>query len=116
MRRVENRSAATIEEIVRECVHPDAIIHTDLWKGYSGLRAIGFEHHTVNQSICFKDEVTGVHTNTVEGTNNALKIMIRPRNRTKYIDHHLFEFVWRRQHGLTLWTSFLNALRDIHYE
>ena len=63
-----------------------------------------------------KDHDTGVHTNTVEGTNNALKILIRPRNRTAEVDEHLEEFVWRRKHNAYLWDAFIAALQEVHYD
>ncbi|KAG2196834.1 hypothetical protein INT46_001751 [Mucor plumbeus] len=33
----------------------------------------GYKHMTVNHSKNFKDPVTGVHTNTIEGRWNGLK-------------------------------------------
>jgi hypothetical protein len=54
--------------------------------------------------------------NTVEGTNNGLKIMIRPRNRGPDMDNHLLEFVWRRKNASNLWEAFILALKEIHYD
>jgi hypothetical protein len=73
-------------------------------------------HRTVNHSVNFTDPETGVNTNTIEGNNNALKIMIKPRNRVKNIGDRLGEFVWRRKHRTRLWEAFLEALRDVHYD
>lgn len=117
LRRVQNRTAATLEAIIRDHVAPGSIVQTDMWRGYLGLEAnLGLVHQTVNHSICFADPVTGVNTNTVEGTNNALKIQIRPRNRTAQVDEHLSEFIWRRKHSDRLWDAFIDALKDIHYD
>lgn len=114
---VYNRSAATLQAIIAKCVRPGSIIHTDKWKGYCGLsKNLDLEHYTVNHSKTFKDPITQVHTNTVEGTNNGLKIMIRPRNRGPEIDDHLTEFVWRRKHSNNLWKAFIDALKEIHYD
>lgn len=114
---VQDRSQATLEEVIRRRVRPDSTIITDLWKGYSGLSEnLGFNHLTVNHSLYFRDPHTGANTNTVEGTNNTLKIMIRPRNRTRDIQEHLGEFVWRRKHSHNLWEAFLDAIKDIHYD
>ena len=38
-----------------------------------------------------------------------LDFNIRPRNRTKKINRHLAEFIWRRKHSDDLWGAFLNA-------
>lgn len=116
LERVVDRSAATLEDVIRRHVLPGSIVHTDLWKGYSSLGSnLDLVHRTVNHSIGFKDYETGVHTNTVEGTNNGLKIHIRPRNRTADVDEHLEEFVWRRKHCNHLWDGFIHALIDVHY-
>jgi transposase-like protein len=117
MVRVENRSAETLIDIIKRYVAPGSIVHTDMWKGYAPLSAkLNMTHHTVNHSQHFKDAETGVHTNTVEGTNNGLKIMIKPRHRTASVDDHLSEFVWRRKFCMSLWGAFLLALKDVHYD
>jgi transposase-like protein len=114
---VEDRSAATLSEIIRNHVLPGSIVHTDLWRGYSGVEELGLEHRTVNHFIGFIDEETGVHTNTVEGTNHALKLQVPIKCRSRNgIDDHLLEFMWRRKHAGTLWNSFIAAIRDIHYD
>jgi transposase-like protein len=117
MERVEDRSAATLREVIGRHVLAGSIVLTDMWKGYAGLdEHLNVTHKTVNHSRFFKDPETGVHTNTVEGTNNALKIMIKPRNRTKEADNHLGEFVWRRKNAQDLWNGFITAMRDVHYD
>lgn len=116
VRRVETRDATTLETIIAQYVLDGSIIHTDMWRGYSGLESLGYNHRTVNHSLFFKDPVTGVHTNTVEGMNNALKIAIRPRNRTRSIDKFLSEFMWRRSNSNDLWGAFVSALREVHYD
>jgi transposase-like protein len=69
---VETRDASTLQRVVHEHVASGSIVHTDLWKGYNwiGERPY-YDHQTVNHSKCFKDATTGVHTNTVEGTNSG---------------------------------------------
>jgi transposase-like protein len=115
---VESRDKETLMDIIGRHVSVGSIVHTDLWRGYSSLSTeLGLEHKTVNHSQCFKDKSTGVHTNFIEGTNNALKIRIAPRCRTKdCIDEHLSEFIWRRTNEDNLWNAFISAVRDVHYD
>lgn len=115
--KIEDRTAATILDVISRHVLPGSIILTDLWKGYLKLtQTLGFEHRTVNHSLEFKNSIDGTCTNTVEGTNNALKMKIMPRNRVKDgIEEHLMEFIWRRKHAEDRWGAFIRALRDIHY-
>lgn len=115
---VEKRDAKTLEDLIKNYVRSGSIIYTDLWKGYTGLNSnLGFCHKKVNHSQTFKDPITGVCTNTVEGLNNGLKLKIKPRNRTKKgITEHLQEFVWRRVNKNRLWDAFIDALKNIHYD
>jgi transposase-like protein len=113
---VQNRSAETLHEIIARHIHPGSVLHTDLWRGYCGVEEKhDLEHRTVNHFKNFKDPQTGVHTNTIEGTWNGLKLMVSPRNRTENIDDHLFEFLWRRKYGDDLWEGFLLCLKDTAY-
>lgn len=114
---IENRSNSTLKAIIEKNVLPGSIIYTDLWKGYRGLDELGMKHHTVNHSKFFKDPITGVCTNTVEGLNNGLKTKITARNRTKKnIDGHLGEYIWRRLNKDNLFKAFICAIRNIHYD
>lgn len=117
LRVVDNRNAETLTNVIKDCVHPDSIIITDLWKAYSSLGSkLGFAHLTVNHSVTFKDPETGAHTNSIEGTWNGLKMFIGARNRVKNgMDEFLFEFIWRRKNTGYLWDDFIGAMRDIHY-
>lgn len=114
---VPNRSADLLTHIILNHVQPGSIICTDLWGGYNRLSETGqYEHLTVNHSENFKDPITGTHTNTIEGSWNALKMQIKPRNRVKGIEEHLWEFIWRRRNADRLWDAFIDALKDAYYE
>src|SRR5271154_6981704 len=113
---VKNRSAATLREIIARRVKPGSIIHTDLWRGYSNLEEFSVTHETVNHSLHFKDPITGIHTNTIEGTWSGVKHHIPIRNRNKgSVEEHLLTFVWRRQNLSRLWDAFVMALAETHY-
>lgn len=114
---VEKRDSATIKEIIKKHVHSGSIIYTDCWKAYDlACDWLDFQHETVNHSLHYKDPITGVHTNTIEGINNGIKTCIRPRNRVKKnIRNYLLYYIWRRQNKNDLWKGFLNALKEIVY-
>jgi hypothetical protein len=115
---VENRSKNTLRNLIEKHVAPGSIIRTDLWKGYGFLNeSDAFEHETVNHSLHFRDPDTGVHTNTIEGTWRGLKMRIEARSRVKAgMDGRLMEFIWRRKNSAHLWVSFIDALREVHYD
>jgi transposase-like protein len=114
---VENRSEQTIVDVLQRHIAEGSEIWTDCWRGYSNLsRIFNVIHQTVNHSREFVNQETGVNTNTVEGTNYALKRFIPPRNRTKsLLDSHFNEFVWRRKNSENLWESFIYALKATAY-
>jgi transposase-like protein len=113
---VQERTKETLFEIIQRHVNPGSIIHTDLWRGYTGLRLInGYQHHTVNHSMEFIVPNTTIHTNTIEGTWNGLKMQIHPRNRNADVEDHLWEFIWRRKNKGRLWEAFIEALKEIEY-
>lgn len=115
---IEKRDKTTLLEIVSQHLLPGTVVYTDLWKGYSRLNEeLGLTHRTVNHSLFFKDPVTQVHTNTIEGTWNGIKLRLQPRNRVKEgIDEHLFEFIWRHRSAGDEWNSFVKALAEVAYE
>lgn len=115
---VADRSAATLLPIIANYVEIGSIIYTDLWRGYINLEnELRILHFTVNHSETFVDPDTGVHTNTIEGTWNGLKISISPRNRTREnIEIHIGEFQWRRENKNNLWDAFIELLINTHYD
>jgi transposase-like protein len=115
---VENRSAETLQRIIEQFVLEGSIIYTDCWRGYSFLddSSSQYEHSTVNHSLCFKDPVTGIHTNSIEGTWAALKSKISKRYRCKDgLSDHLLAFIWRRQNQGSIWKGLLEALKDYEF-
>lgn len=111
---VQNRNSETIYQTLLTYVYPGSIVYTDCWKAYDNpCEVLNLQHFTVNHSKFFVDPDTGVHTNTVEGFNNALKICIKPRNRNPDgIVERLDYFLWRRKNNSNLWESFLIALKN----
>ena len=110
---VEKRDAETLLEVIKRRVAPGSTIHTDMWKAYNNIPEIISQstHLTVNHSKNFKDPGTGVHTNTIEGTWNGIKINIPGRARhKKLIGGYIAEFIWRRQNKDDLWAAFLTCL------
>jgi transposase-like protein len=113
---VNDRSAATLLEIISRHVLPGTILLTDCWRGYANLSNEGFLHHNVNHSITFVSE-SGVHTNTIEGTWNGIKMKIPPRNRTRdELPDLLLEQVWRRKNMEDLWGGLIRSFQIVAYD
>jgi len=116
LRILPDRTATTLEQFILQHVTNGTTIVTDCWRGYNSLESLGYVHLTVNHSKTFKNPVTGACTNTVEGTNCALKASIPPRNRTADCGNNLWEFIWRRKNNDRLWEAFIEALCEVVYE
>ncbi|CAO3648500.1 unnamed protein product [Mucor hiemalis] len=106
---IEERNIGNINEIIKKYIKKGTTIYTDCWKGYNGLNKIGYKLKTVNHKKHFKDPITGIHTNTIEGTWNGLKQSIIPRNRDKKdIILYLREYQWRKKNReYNIWKNFL---------
>ena len=67
----------------------------------------------MNHTDHFVDPLTGVHTNTIEGTWNGMKMHIcRQHFNREFIDGALMEFIWRRRYAGDL----LHAMQHIIYD
>jgi transposase-like protein len=106
---IEERNIENINQIISKYIKKGTTIYTDCWKGYNDLNKIGYKHKTVNYKKHFKDPITGIHTNTIEGTWNGLKQSIIPRNRNKKdIILYLREYQWRKKNReYNIWKNFL---------
>ena len=113
---LENRTSETLASLILEHIRPGSIVNTDGWRGYLDISAHNYEHLVVNHSIEFKNMVTEACTNTAEGTNNAIKILMPARKRTANCENCLFEFIWRRKNEKQLWDKFIEALKSIKYD
>lgn len=99
---VKKRDSKTIDKIADKFIEKNSIVYTDGWRGYRNLSKLGFIHKTVNHSKNFKDPITQVHTNTIEGNWCALKQGISPRCRTeKNIALYCYRFMLKRFFGET---------------
>jgi len=105
-------SARSLTSFVRSSVAPGAIVHTDGWQGYSGLRAAGFDHQSHKQRARFADRewvlprahraLSNLKT-WLQGTHHG----VSPKHLQVYLD----EFVFRHNRRRTPLAGFPNAAR-----
>ena len=108
------QNAETLHRVISENVEEGSIVFTDGWKGYKGIEsACGVSHETVNHKRYFKDPVTGVCTNTVEGVNGALKATVPIRHRTEESAPLMCAlYIWRDENLSRLCDAFIDLLRE----
>ena len=87
--RLKKWDKLTLNTLITKYAAKGSIIHTDKWKGYSGLTSLGYKHYTVNHSKNFKDTETGNHTNTIEGSWCAIKKNNSFKKKKLYINQTL---------------------------
>ena len=98
--RVDDASAASLEPAVREAIQPGARIETDDWRGYSGLKALGYDHQVIRPAIELGDnllprvnQVASLLKRWLLGTHQGA---VRPSHLDYYLDEFTFRFNRRR--------------------
>jgi transposase-like protein len=94
-------SAASLTRFVSSSVATGAIVHTDGWAGYSGLRAAGFDHKPHNQRARHPDRewvlprahraLSNLKTR-LQGTHHG----VSPQHLQVYLDEFVFRHNRRR--------------------
>jgi transposase-like protein len=57
---VQDRSADTLMAVISDWIEPGTTVFRDCWAAYQDLEAHGYTHQTVNHTIAFVDERTGL--------------------------------------------------------
>ena len=94
--RIADASAASLEPAVREVVEAGARIETDDWRGYSGLKALGYEHRVIRSTVELGDnllprvnQVASLLKRWLLGTHQGA---VRPAHLDYYLDEFTFRF------------------------
>lgn len=113
---MEDRSEATLLEVIKRRIRPGTTIISDCWRSYCNLSDHGFIHQTVNHSENFVDPVTGAHTQTIEALWGALKRFLRSigRNLGAHLEEYIYEFIYRRKHGRHVLDAILSDVAKFH--
>ena len=72
---VKRRNAITLEAAIQTWVDPLTTIVTDSWRGYNNLGNLGYTHHQINHKRYFVHPTSGEHTNNIEATWRALRLV-----------------------------------------
>jgi hypothetical protein len=77
-----------------------------------------YMHGMVNHEKYFKDPVTGVNTNAIEGfwASARAEIPHRSFNDADTVQGYLHQHLWKSRHKRDLWQQFIVTLRCCRYE
>jgi hypothetical protein len=105
---VPNRSADTLIPILKRYIYRDSIIFSDCWRSYISLNTHFYNHFTVNHQQGFIDSITGVHTNTIEGTWAGVKLNIPRRCRvSSRISMFLIRYMLKKNYKQSAYNEFI---------
>lgn len=91
-----DRSAEVLRGFVKSTVEPDALVITDDWSGYAGLRKDGYNHHAIAQ--CGDPEVSEEFMPIVHLVFSNLKTWLNGIHHgvsAKHLQAYLNEFTFR---------------------
>ena len=74
---VDDRTEATLSEIIKARIRPGSIINCDRFRSYWNLERLGYTVMRVNHSENFVDLATGAHTQNIESAWGRLKRFLR---------------------------------------
>lgn len=107
--KVKKRNEKTLTKKIKKYVHKGSIIYSDQWNGYTNLNKYGFSHLTVNHSKNYVDPHSGVHTQTIEGNWNGVKVGIPRKHRNaKGVGFYLLNYMFKRNYGVKYYDFLFN--------
>lgn len=96
--RCARRTATTLFQAIRKCIHPGTTINSHPWKAYDNIATISGMNYTVNYSKKFMNSSKATHTNSVK----RMWLQAEKRNKRECVmkrtelDSYLCEFMWRQ--------------------
>jgi transposase-like protein len=102
LRRIKDASAISLETFVAGAIEPGSVVHTDAWRGYSGLVAKGYYHQvtglkghppSASELLPRVHLVASLLKRWLLGTHQGA---VRPEHLDYYLDEFTFRFNRRK--------------------
>lgn len=97
LRQIPNASSETLNRFIQDFIEPGSVIHTDGWRGYSGVSSSGYEHEVT--VLKGKKEAPSELLPRVHLVISLLKRWLMGTHRGavshKHLDYYLDEFTFR---------------------
>lgn len=124
LRQIDDASSNSIEKAIVETVEPGTLIKTDGWRGYNGLKALGYKHKVIRKTadigenllpLCHRE--ASLIKRWLGGTHQGA---ISHEHLAYYLDEYTFRFNRRksRSRGLLFYRLLQNsvALKPVRYD
>jgi len=105
--RISDASAASLEPAVQQAIEPGSRLQTDEWRGYSGLRSLGYQHEVIRPTAEVGDNllpranrIAALLKRWLLGTHQGA---VRPA----HLDYYLDEFTFRFNRRTSRWRGLL---------
>jgi transposase-like protein len=110
---VDDAGSSTLQPLIKKHVSKGSTIHSDTWRGYTGIATKGYVHRLVDHQKEFANK--GVHINGLEGFWGYLKRRLAAKGgiRRDRLSLYLGEYVWRYNHRKLSVDSQVNKLMNL---
>jgi transposase-like protein len=110
---VDDAGSSTLQPLIKKQVRKGSTIHSDTWRGYTGIATKGYVHRLVDHQKEFANK--GVHINGLEGFWGYLKRRLAAKGgiRRDRLSLYLGEYVWRYNHRKLSVDSQVNKLMNL---
>ena len=115
---VPDRTAATLEEAIRQNILPGTTIISDGWASYANISTMDngvYAHEIIIHDENYVDpDDPEIHTQSAEGMWSRMKLKFRNRKGVLQAHYfsHISEFVWQCRLSGNWFGNFLNTLRE----
>lgn len=116
LRRIDDASSDSLEEAIKETVEPGTLVKTDGWKGYNGVKGLGYKHEVIRKTadvgenllpLCHRE--ASLIKRWLGGTHQGA---VSHEHLGYYLDEYTFRFNRRtsRSRGLLFYRLLQNAV------
>lgn len=116
LRRIDDASSDCLEEAIKETVEPGTLVKTDGWKGYNGVKGLGYKHEVIRKTadvgenllpLCHRE--ASLIKRWLGGTHQGA---VSHEHLGYYLDEYTFRFNRRtsRSRGLLFYRLLQNAV------
>ena len=95
LQHVADASAQSLEPSVAQAIEPDSIVMTDGWRGYNGLKQLGYAHEIIRKDSCVGDNLLPLCSRVAALMKRWLVGTHQGAVSHEHLDYYLDEYTFR---------------------